>query len=453
MDLSTLNPTRAASVSLLLVVTVLIWGCDQGGMKQKQDASKASKSNVETDNGQPRKAQRFSGLSKQDARKKLKKAARLLATAGPNEALFSSVKEGLALRRKQGYAEDISFAHVLKQEPKVSTRSFRSKYKPVSNSFRSEFQTSLSKAGISLSSDLRSFLVKNGITVAWLQRERFKAMPAAPTITFHPLTKVASEPNSGVTVPGFKPVQDRNDQYKRVTVDKSYIESNPTLVVRPCETGLVQSRAVNKYCEVVGPNVILPPGGGGGGGDGDPPDIDPEDDLEVELADFQCDGGDTDGPLNGGPDIRVHKGEPTASAGNVGTSETTIYIESFSDQDCDNHEWHEINTNWDGLWERMDVEQGMVIIDDDITWGSADVNMSVDPEYGPFSGTLSVESSFDLGNNDTWHEGTFARLMFTGDPQPNWENCDNGSRDGRCIQGVGDHANLTFDGILLEDNP
>jgi hypothetical protein len=44
--------------------------------------------------------------------------------------------------------------------------------------------------------------------------------------------------------------------------------------------------------------------------------------------------------------------------------------------------------------------------------------------------------------------------MFTGDPQPNWENCgDNGSRDGRCIQGVGGNANLTFDGILLEDNP
>lgn len=34
------------------------------------------------------------------------------------------------------------------------------------------------------------------------------------------------------------------------------------------------------------------------------------------------------------------------------------------------------------------------------------MNMSVDPEYGPFSGTLSVESSFDLGNDDSTSEMT-----------------------------------------------
>lgn len=38
-----------------------------------------------------------------------------------------------------------------------------------------------------------------------------------------------------------------------------------------------------------------------------------------------------------------------------------------------------------------------------------------------------------------------------GDPQPNWESCDKGTRNGKCIQGLGSHGNMTLDGVLLED--
>jgi len=101
----------------------------------------------------------------------------------------------------------------------------------------------------------------------------------------------------------------------------------------------------------------------------------------------------------------------------------------------------------------MRQEQGMVIVDyDDLYNGSATIGMDVDTSFGPVGISGSTEHTFNFGNNDTWHEGTFARAMFTGDPQPNWENCDNGTRDDRCIQGVGSNADLTFDGILLEDN-
>ena len=427
---------------------------------------------------------RFSGYKKQTVRSNLKQVAKTLAAAGPNSAAFSSVRKGLDLRKAQGYAEDVSFAHLLKGKPEAKSKVFRSGYAHVSESFTSALDEASSKSDAesegAFDEDLRTFLVEKGITVAWLQRDEFESMPESPTITYHPLTEEAAASDEA-EVTGFKPVDGEEAPYTRVTVDANYIENNPTLVVRPCEIGSVEGNLVTSYCDfdpeakhIVRPETGLHTvpdqkaqqicqyakcggggsGGGGGGGSSGYPNIDPEDVFEVELADFQCDGGDTDGVVAGGPEIRVYQGEPVIeSDGSVSSTETMIPIDSFSDSDCDNHEWQSINVNWDGNWDRADDDDGLLVIDhDDLYSGSYSVNLGVDAEYGPVSAGFETEHTWNVGNNDKWIKTRYARAMFTGGTTPNWENCTDGSRDGRCIHGGSTYASFTFQAVLLEDN-
>lgn len=446
-------------LSRLLIIFIstafLIMGCDNTAPTNQ--TRKTQKESV-----------RYSGHDKKDVRDKLERTAQVLATIGPNHAAFSSVRKTLDLRRKQGYAEDVSFAHLLEEKPASKAKSLRSDYASASTSFRSaidELRSNTEDANTDpFSKELRNFLVDKGITLAWLQRENFKSMPAAPTITYHPLTKEAEEPNSGLEVPGFKPVEgERGSQYSRVIVDKNYVENNPTLVVRPCETGLVEGPKVNKYCEVKAKTsapVIGDGGGGGGGGgggsggDGGNTDknLTTNDKFKVVLDDIQCTN-DTDGFLSGGPEIKIVNVEPEVNDIPVdptnGNVDSFTSIDSFSGSDCDANEWHHAGETWDSIWEDMDDENGLLVYDHDDLYGG-EVSFSLE-----YSGTIQGQEvsgsaefdGFSYENNNTWKKIDIYRHSYVNE---NHEDCEfNGTRDGVCIRGIG-NGNITFRSNIID---
>jgi len=436
---------RRSLCLIVLSAGLLLAGCDNSGP-------------VKTSRTAEKKSVRFSGHEKQDVRDKLKRTAQILATIGPNHKAFSSIRKGLDLRRKEGYAEDISFAHLFEGKPEAKSKSLQSGYESVHTSFTTALTESLSKtsdsSSIKFNKELRSFLVDTGMTVAWMHRSNFDGLPDAPTITYHPLTK-GSEDNDEATSIGFKPIDgERGKRYTRVEVDGEYLKNNSTLVLRPCEAGRVNGPNVNRYCEVSRKMVRVQPGDGSGGGGGTggsdgnddtPPNLTDDSRFSVHVEDLQC-LEDQDGPFSGGPEWRILQAEPNITSPDFDNDDAVggfISYEGFSGDECDNNDWEHVGTQWDGKWEKVDSENGVLIYDWD-RWTSTSVNfnLGVSGEVAGVSINGSVESSFDLDNDQYFGNQPIARGLFV---DHNWKDCNgNGTRDGRCIWGLGSAARITF---------
>ena len=491
MKTTRINPfSNLKFLAVLLAAGLVLWGCDQG-VPSTTHQNATAKNETAAVNSSPSSVgiAGKTGAERHEARDKLEETAQILATLAPNSKMFTSIRKALKVRRKRGYREDVSFAHLFKGSPEAASGKARAKYASTSRAFRNGLHASLKKTGAAMSKELQAFLVQNGVTVAWPYREHFNNLSPRPTITFHPLTNKA-ENGDDITVTGFKPVKGNGGtQYKEVEVNEAYVKENPTLIIRPCEVGPVSADYMTNYCSLreEGGHIMAtssdgsdsgsgastnamkieePGTGGGGGGGGDSgdgdgsshPEIGPEDMLEMELASVQCNY-DTDNWMSGGPDLNFRLVEPKVNdAGEVVRDELGHAHVDFSGDQCDNNDVMYVNTNWDGRWERMDKTVGVVVWDSDTFHSSGTVNVDVvaEPKYSSkyvgVSGTVTVNASLSYDSSEPkWHRGTYARAMFTGNPQPNWENCDNGTRNGKCIQGLGSNGNMTLDGILLED--
>lgn len=435
---SDMRPTK--TLLLLLVIGLLVSGCDT------------------TDPAEPAPEETVRMRASDDAvelmRARLNQATEVMIDVLRDPAAVTSLYEAVALRDAEGFDENVSFAHMLVNDPDVSKA-----YVDVRDPFATAFDRALEQVEPTTDKalsgeDLRTFLIRTGTIIRIPYHDRFDASLESPTVVAHPLTPEAEKASPELTVDGFRPVAGKTTGYETVPVNRALAKTEPVLVVAPCDRIYIESALETAKSATAEPNYCGGYGGGPPGGS-EPPagdEITADDDFEVYLDWMQC-RKDTDSIFSGGPDYQVFIYEPDITTYPIDPRNDTydgfFQVDQFSGKDCDKKRWERVGTVWDSKWEKIDEENGFLVYDwDRIDDTSITYNVGYDGTIAGVDVDARAQGTFRISNNAPLFNIKINRDAFIANNNTDCRNL--GMRDGNCIRGGGSSIRFTLGANLIE---
>lgn len=381
-------------------------------------------------------------------RERYRQTALVMAEVVRDRDAVDALYRAIQIRDGNGYDENVSFAHMLAEDPALSKA-----YTDVRAPFTSAFDQALAKAAAKndahfTAQGLRDFLIGSGTIVRLPYHDRFADWRGdLPLVVAHPLTPEAEKASPNLTVDGIRPAASKAGEVDTVSVNKSLAQVEPTYIVAPCdriyiETAMKRAKSVSTtYCAGDGGGT-----GGGAGGSVSGDDVSASDEFSVFLDWMQC-LEDQDSFLDGGPDYRVFIYEPDIDSYPIDPLDDTydghFQVNQFSGNDCDNNNWERVGTTWDAKWEKIDEENGFLVYDWD-RFGGVNIDYSVGYD-GVILGVevdATAEGSFQIDNNAPLFNIKINRDAFASNNRTNCRNL--GTRDGNCVRGGGSSVRFTL---------